>query len=56
MKYVCPKCGSENIIPLYAKDSLWRCINCGYLGKPHTINPGLEEFWNSFKLMTPPQK
>lgn len=49
MKYVCPICGSENIIPLFAKDNIWECQDCGYRGAPQVIASHLEEMWKSYK-------
>ncbi len=47
-KYVCPICHSENIVPLFAKDNRWVCLDCGYEGVPQLISDNLEYFWNEY--------
>jgi len=52
MKYICPRCNSENILPMFPKDNLWKCMSCGFIGKPHTVGEVVAEFWDSFLMLS----
>jgi len=52
MKHVCPRCYSENILPIFPKDELWKCLNCGFTGKPHIIENNIIEFWSDFLTLS----
>lgn len=47
--YVCPVCGSTEIYPLYAKDNIWKCSKCGYIGAAQEIKSNVEYFWESYQ-------
>lgn len=49
MKYVCPACGSENILPIYPQDNIWQCVDCGYKGPAQIIRDHLEEMWKIYR-------
>ncbi len=49
--YICPTCYSTNIVPLFAKDNSWVCLDCGYRGPSQSISKDLEYFWNEYKKL-----
>jgi len=49
MKWVCPVCGSQNIVPFYANDKIWVCLDCGYTGPAQLIKDNLDYFWEDYK-------
>jgi len=49
MEYICPSCGSKEIIPLYAKNGIWKCLKCGFTGKPQVVDDSMKPFWYSYK-------
>ncbi|BBL45496.1 hypothetical protein MJ1_0331 [Nanobdella aerobiophila] len=48
-EYICPICHSKNIVPLFAKENRWTCLDCGYEGLPQEIIDRLEYFWEDYK-------
>ncbi|MEM0379537.1 MAG: hypothetical protein QW038_01275 [Nanopusillaceae archaeon] len=52
MKVICPMCGSENIVPFFANDKIWICLECGYSGPIQSISGHLEFFWEDYKKHT----
>ncbi|MEM4773046.1 MAG: hypothetical protein QW648_03500 [Nanoarchaeales archaeon] len=49
MKVICPMCGSENIVPFFANDKIWVCLDCGYSGPTQSISGHLEFFWEDYR-------
>ena len=49
--YICPRCHSTNILPLFAKDNSWVCLDCGYQGSAQLINKDLEYFWKEYEKL-----
>ncbi len=47
--YICPRFHSTNMLPLFAKDNSWVCLDCGYQGPAQLISKDLEYFWKEYE-------
>jgi len=56
MKWICPICGSENIVPFYANDKIWVCLDCGYNGPAQLIKDNLDYFWEDYQKIVRKRK